>query len=182
MGVYPALAFLPIVPLLPREPRSLDLFAPPRDDDATRQFEHEWNHLVQLILFLFGLVNAGVVIRGYDTGTWALLAAGLVGRPVGILAAIGLAVAAGLHLPHRVGWRECLVTALAASSGFTFALFFTPGLLPMGPVRDQITMGALATIVGALITYLVARHLRVGRYAPRRQTSHGASERGVVAS
>jgi NhaA family Na+:H+ antiporter len=181
MGVYPALAFLPIVALLPHKPRTLDLFAPPLDDDATHQFEHEWNHFVQLILFFFGLVNAGVLLHGYDTGTWAILTAALVGRPVGILAAIGLAVAAGLRLPRRMGWRECVVSALATSSGFAFALLFTTGLLSIGSVREQITMGALASIVGVAMTFAVARILNVGRYAERRATAH-APENGTVAS
>ena len=169
IGVYPALAFLPIVPLLPHEPRKLDMFAPPPDDDAVHEFEHEWNHLVQIILFFFGLVNAGVLIEADEgTGMWALVGASLVGRPVGMLAAIGLAVAAGLHLPPRIGWRDVLVAAFATSSGFTFALFYASGLLPMGPVRQQITMGVLASTVGVLITFLVARAVRAGRYESRR--------------
>jgi NhaA family Na+:H+ antiporter len=177
LGVYPGLAFLPLVALLPREPRSLDLFAPPPDDDAIHHFEHEWNDLVQVILFFFGLVNAGVVLRGYDTGTWAVLTAALVGRPAGMLAAIGAAVAVGLHLPPRVGWRDTVVATLAASSGFAFAMFYASGLLPAGPVREQITLGALATIAGALMTFAAARMLRVGRYARRHPTARASTER-----
>jgi Na+:H+ antiporter, NhaA family len=176
LGLHPALAFLPIVPLLPHEPRRLDLFAPPPDDDATHLFEHEWNHLVQVVLFFFGLVNAGVVLRGYDTGTWALLTAALVGRPLGVLAAIAVAVAAGLHLPPRVGWRPLVVTALSTASGFTFALFFASGLLPIGPVRAQITIGAVATSVGVIITFAVARLLEVGRF--RRPRVHASRHVG----
>ena len=129
-GIHPALALLPIVPFLPREPRRQNPFADPRDDDAVHHFEHQWNSLVQVILFLFGLGNAGVALRSYDTGTWAVMLGALVGRPLGILAAVGLAVAGGLHLPPRVGWRELVVAALATSSGFTFALFFAAGLIP----------------------------------------------------
>src|SRR5262249_56215845 len=98
----PALPLSPIVPFLPQEPRRLDLFADPPDDDATHHYEHEWNEGVQAILFLFGLVNGGVLLKGYDTGTWAMLAAALVGRPLGILAGVRLAVAAGLHLPRPI--------------------------------------------------------------------------------
>src|SRR4029077_19179832 len=139
--------------------------ADPPDDDATHHFEHEWNELVQGILFLFGLVNAGVVLHGYDTGTWGILAAALVGRPLGMLAAVGLAVAAGLHLPRRIGWRELVVIALAASSGFTFALFFATGLISIGPVLAQLTLGALATAAGSALAIGAAKLLRVGRFA-----------------
>jgi NhaA family Na+:H+ antiporter len=163
-GMHPALALVPIVPLLPHEPRRLNLFADPKDDDEVHHFEHEWNEAVQAVLFFFGLVNAGVMLRGYGTGTWATLTAALVGRPVGILAAILIAVALGMHLPRRIGWRELLVVALATTSGFTFALFFATGLIPIGPLLAEIKLGALGTAAGALVAIGVARLLRVGRF------------------
>jgi NhaA family Na+:H+ antiporter len=164
-GLHPAFALVPIVPFLPHEPRRLDLFADPPDDDAIHHFEHEWNTLVQVILFLFGLVNGGVILRGYGTGSWAVLAAALIGRPVGILAAVGLAVLAGLHLPRHLGWRELVVVALASSSGFTIALFFATAVVAIGPLLAQITIGALATGVGALLALGAARLLHIGRFA-----------------
>lgn len=166
-GMHPAFALVPIVPFLPHEPRRLDLFAEPPDDDATHHFEHEWNHLVQIILFLFGLVNAGVLLRQYDTGTWAILAGAFVGRPVGIMLAVGLAVLMGLHLPRRMGWRELLVVALATSTGFTIALFFATGIFAIGPTLSTVKMGALSTVFGVLLTFGAARLLRVGRRARR---------------
>jgi NhaA family Na+:H+ antiporter len=156
---------IPIVPFLPREPRALDVFADPANDDAVHHFEHEWNEIVQVILFMFGLVNGGVDLHGYGTGTWALLTAEFVGRPLGILAAVGLALTIGLHLPRRIGWRQLLVIAMATSSGFTFALFFATGLIPTGPVLDEIKLGAMATVAAAFMAMGVARLLRVGRFA-----------------
>jgi Na+:H+ antiporter, NhaA family len=164
-GLHPAFALVPIVPFLPHEPRRLDLLADPPDDDAVHHFEHEWNTLVQGILFLFGLVNGGVLLRGYDTGTWALLLGALVGRPLGILTAVGAAVAAGWHLPRGLGWRQLLVAALASSSGFTFALFFATGILSTGPLLAQLTIGALGTAAGSLLAIGAARLFRVGRFA-----------------
>ena len=163
-GLHPAFALVPIVPFLPHEPRRLDLFADPPDDDAIHHFEHEWHTVVQGILFFFGIVNAGVLLRGYDTGSTAMIAAALVGRPIGILAAVGLALLAGLHLPRRLGWREMVVVALATSSGFTIALFFATGVVAIGPVRAQVTIGALATGAGLLLALGAARLLRVGRF------------------
>jgi len=164
-GIHPALALLPIVPFLPREPRQRDPFAEPIDDDPVHHFEHRWTELVQLVLFLFGVVNAGVILRGYGTGTWAILTAALVGRPLGILAGVGLALALGFHLPRRIGWRELLVIALATSSGFTFALFMATGLIATGPLLAELKLGSLSTVVAALIAIGVARLLRVGRFA-----------------
>jgi NhaA family Na+:H+ antiporter len=164
-GVHPALALVPVVPFLPHEPRPLDVFADPAGEDAVHHAEHEWNLVVQIVLFLFGLVNAGVILRGYDTGTWAVLSAALVGRPLGILAAVWLALATGLRLPGRIGWRELTIVALATSTGFTFALFTATSLLPVGAVLAQIKIGALATVVGALIAIGAARALRVGKFS-----------------
>jgi NhaA family Na+:H+ antiporter len=174
-GVHPALALVPIVPFLPREPRSLDLFADPPDDDHIHHVEHEWHEVVQLILFLFGLVNAGIVLRGYDTGTWAVLLAAIVGRPLGILVAVSLALAAGLHLPLHLRWRELVVIALATSSGFTFALFLAAGLLPVGAVLQQVGLGALATAAGAPLAFGAAWLLHVGR----RRRPHGGIHHAV---
>jgi NhaA family Na+:H+ antiporter len=94
-----------------------------------------------------------------------MLVAALVGRPLGILVAVGAAVAVGLHLPRRIGWREIVVIALASSTGFTIALFFATGLLSNGPMLSQLTVGALATSAGALLALGAGRLLRVGRFA-----------------
>jgi Na+/H+ antiporter NhaA len=164
-GLHPAFSLVPIVLLLPHEPRKLDLFADPPDDDAVHHAEHEWNILVQVVAFLFALLNAGVVLRGYGTGSWAMLTAALVGRPLGILVAVSIAIAAGLHLPRDVGWRELLVIAFATSSGFTIALFFATGVLASGPVLSEIKIGVLLSVSGVLIAFGVARAFRIGRFA-----------------
>jgi NhaA family Na+:H+ antiporter len=170
-GVHPALALVPIVPFLPHEPRGLNLFADPPDDDAVHQAEHWWNEVVQVVAFLFGLANAGVLLRGYDTGAWAVLVAALVGRPLGILGAVGVGMAAGLHLPRGMGWRHLVTLSLAACSGFTFALFVATGLLPPGAILQQVKYGALLTVVGAPIALGVAWALRTGRFRNRPRTA-----------
>ena len=75
---------------------------------------------------------------------------------------------AGLRLPASIAWHDLVVVALAMSSGFTFALFTAATLLPVGGVLTQIRVGALATAVGAALTYGVARGMRVGRFAVSR--------------
>lgn len=164
-GVHPALALVPIVPFLPHRPRATNPFADMPPDDVVHRAEHEWNVVAQIALFLFGLVNAGVILRGVDTGTWAVLAAALIGRPVGVLLGCAFGLALGLRLPASVGWRELIVIALATTSGFTFALFAATTLLPPGAVLTQIKLGALATVGGAIATYAAARWLRVGTFA-----------------
>jgi len=164
-GLHPAFALVPIVPLLPHEPRRTDLFADPPDDDAVHHAEHEWHVIVQVVLLFFGLVNGGVLLRQYDTGSWAMLTAQLVGRPIGVLLAVWIATMAGLHLPRRVGWREVVVIAFAASSGFAIGLFFATGVLATGPLLAQAKIGVLGSIAGTVVAFAAAKALKVGRFA-----------------
>src|SRR4051812_39054109 len=76
-GVQPALALLPIVPFFSHAPRDLSDGAhstPGAVHDTAGHFEQAFFYPVQGIAFLVGLVNAGVLIRGFGTGTWAVLA------------------------------------------------------------------------------------------------------------
>jgi NhaA family Na+:H+ antiporter len=167
MGIHPALALVPIVPLLPHDRRPNDVFADRPDDNPVHHAEHEWNGVAQVALFLFGLVNGGVILRHVDTGTWAVVVAAIVGRPLGIAGAVALASAAGLHPPRRMGWSDLTIIALATTSGFTFALFLGAVTLPIGAVAGQITLGALLTAAGAIFTIGMAWVLAVGRFKPR---------------
>lgn len=171
LGVHPALAFIPIVPFLPHEVRKHEVFAVPPEDDDVRIVESGWSAWAQIALFMFGLVNGGVILTHVDTGTWAVLVAAIIGRPAGILIAVGFAVAAGLTLPRKMYARDLLVAALATTSGFTFALFLGTAAIPVGAVAQQVTLGALATAAGALVTIGVARVSGVGRYQ-RAQREH----------
>jgi NhaA family Na+:H+ antiporter len=167
-GLHPAFALVPLIPFLPHEARTVDVFVDPRDDDAVHHAEHEWHLAVQPVVFLFALVNAGVILRGYDTATWGMLLASLVGRPLGVLVAVGLALAAGLHLPRHIGWRELLVIAFATASGFSIALFFATGLLATGPVLASAKIGVIASACGALLALGTAWALKVGRFVVSR--------------
>ena len=173
-GVHPALALVPIVPLLPQSRHLLEPFGARRADAADREGT-AWVTSVQVVLFCFGLTNGGAVLRGYDTGTWAVLLGALVGRPLGMVVAVAAGRLAGLHLPGSIAWRDLAVVALATSSGFTFALLTAAMLLPVGGVLTQIRVGALATALGAMTAYAAARILRVGRYEAGRRRASAAS-------
>ena len=166
-GLHPALALVPIVPFLPHAARDPGFFvdARPTARDALSQFEVWWRYPVQVTLFFFGLVNAGVPLHALEPGTWGLPIAVIVGKPLGILLAAGAALAAGLHLPQRVGWRELIVVGFTAAIGFSIGLFFCAALLPPGQLRSETSMGVLLSLAGAPLAFVAARLLRVGRFS-----------------
>src|SRR5580765_5558082 len=164
-GVHPALALVPIVPFFPHGRRDRGLFvdAAPQAHDTLTLFERWWRLPVEGVLLLFGLVNAGVPLHGLEAGMWGIPIAAI-GRPIGVLAAVGVALAAGLHLPQRVGWRELVVVGWTASIALVFALFFAAAVMPQGPVLLEMKMGALVTIFDGALAFIAARLLQVGRF------------------
>src|SRR5262249_32409457 len=122
---------------------------------------------VQVVLFAFGLVNAGVPLRMYGQGTWAVLISILAGKPIGIIGAVLVAMAVGFHLPDRCRHADIIVVGCAASIGVTVALFFSTAALPPGPALDQAKLGALLSVIGAVVTFGAAAVLRVGRFRLR---------------
>jgi NhaA family Na+:H+ antiporter len=136
-----------------------------------RRFEHIFKHTVQVVLLFYGLVNGGVVVGGEMPGAWAVFLAAVVGRPLGMVVVIALGVAAGLRLPVRLHSHELVVVSLAASGGFTFALFFVASVIPAGPLLNELKLGALSTIVSAVLAFAAARVLRVGRFSRASRTS-----------
>jgi NhaA family Na+:H+ antiporter len=173
-GVHPALALVPIVPFLPRRPRSLEHFAdtPETGHGSPRHFEYVWTQWVEGVLFLFALVNAGVIFAHYGSASWAVAIASTMARPIGILAGVGLAASLGFALPPRMHARDLIVIALVCSVGFTFTLFLATGIFPSGPLLSQIRIGALVSSGGLLLALLAAWFFGVGRFRP--QISRGA--------
>jgi NhaA family Na+:H+ antiporter len=165
-GLHPALALLPIVPFFPRAPRRLDDLRVDRHEHTRfAHFEAVFAYPLQAVAFLFGLANAGVLLRGADTGTWAVWTASLVGRPVGILVTGSIGEALGVVPTRFIRWPDLIVIALIASVGLGFALFLSTTVFPDGPLLAETKLGAIATLGGAAVAFGAARILRVGRFA-----------------
>lgn len=162
-GLHPALALVPILPFMPHEKRDLGLFDE-REYSlpyTMNRFEHWWKVPVQFVLFLFGLVNAGVVLGSIGQGTWIVLSSLLVGKPIGILVFTFGSVKAGLRAPGGLSYLHTLVVGVAAGIGFTVALFFAtaafpPGLAPAA-VLAEAKMGALLSFVAAPLAIAIGR-------------------------
>ena len=158
-GFHPALALVPIVPFMPHAAADLGLFDLRELDrpDTLSRFEHWWATPVQFVLLLFGFANAGVPFEQIGPGTYYVLAGLLLGKPIGIVLFANVARLAGASLPPGLRIGDLLVVGVAASIGFTVALFFATAAFPAGAVLAQVKMGALLSFAGAPLAIVVAR-------------------------
>lgn len=162
-GFHPALALVPIVPFMPHEPRDLGVFHPHEKlrTDTLNQFEHWWASPVQFVLLLFGFANAGVPFEQIGPGTYYVVAALLLGKPLGIVLFSGAARAVGGRLPPGLHMSDVLVVGIAAAIGFTVSLFFATAAFPAGSALAETKMGALLSFVAAPLAVVASRATRV---------------------
>ena len=164
-GIHAALGLAPIIPTLPHAKTDLGLFNEEEDKrhDTLSEFEHWWKNPVELILGLFGLVNAGVAFSNVGTGTWLVLTGLLVGKPLGIT----LFTFAGqklfkLNMPVGMNYRHIISLGTVAGIGFTVALFVSTAAFEQpGPIQDSIKMGALGSFFAAVLAIGVSRMLKI---------------------
>jgi Na+:H+ antiporter, NhaA family len=161
-GFHPALALVPIVPFMPHSPRDLGVFDAREEllPDTLNRFEHWWAIPVQFVLLLFGFANAGVPFAQIGPGTYYVLAALLIGKPVGILLFSGGARLLGAQLPSGVLIRHLVLVGIVASIGFTVSLFFATAAFPGGSALAETKMGALLSFVAAPLALIASRLLR----------------------
>jgi Na+:H+ antiporter, NhaA family len=167
-GLHPALALVPIVPFMPHSPRDLGLFdqREGHQPDTLSHFEYWWATPVQAILLLFGFANAGVPLAQIGPGTYYVLVALLLGKPMGILLFSRVAVLAGARLPRDLRTADVLTVGIVASIGFTVSLFFATAAFSEGPALAETKMGALLSFVAAPLALAASRTLR-GRMRTR---------------
>jgi Na+:H+ antiporter, NhaA family len=129
--------------------------------DTLNRFEHWWARPVQFILLLFGFANAGVPFAQIGPGTYYVLAALLLGKPLGIWLFSAGARAMGASLPTGLHDRDLLLVGTVAAIGFTVSLFFATAAFSEGTALAETKMGALLSFVAAPIALLMSRVLRV---------------------
>jgi len=163
-GIHAALGLVPIIPTLPHASHDLGLFEEhAHQTDTLSEFARWWKNPVELILGLFGLVNAGVVFSNTGPATWLVLSGLLIGKPVGItlFTIIGERLF-GLKLPNGMTYRDVITMGVIAAIGFTVALFMsTAAFAEPGAVQDSAKMGALGSFVAAAIAVIFGRLLKV---------------------
>jgi NhaA family Na+:H+ antiporter len=158
-GFHPALALVPILPFMPHAERDLGIFDPREHGlpDTMNRFERWWRVPVQVILFFFGLVNAGVPASSVGEGTWIVLSSLVAGKPAGILLFTFFGVALGLRAPGGLKYRDTFVLGVVAGIGFTVALFFATASFEPGRALDEAKMGALLSFVAAPLALGIGR-------------------------
>ena len=142
------------------------LCVPMRDEQGgspLRRLEHDLHTPVAFaILPIFAFANAGLSLGGI---TWAdvthpvtvgITLGLLIGKPLGIVGFVGIAVTLGLaQLPRDIGWPHILGAALACGIGFTMSLFIA-GLAFEHGSGDYFSGDRLGILLGSVLSALAA--------------------------
>lgn len=164
-NIHAALGLVPIIPCMPHAHTDSGIFA--REElgrrDTLNEFEHWWKNPVEIILGLFGFVNAGVVFSNVATGTFLVLFGLLLGKPAGITALTWIAEKwLRLEKPTGMTYRHVVTLGMVAGIGFTVALFVSTAAFPQpGPIQDSVKMGALLSFSAAFLALLLGRILGI---------------------
>jgi NhaA family Na+:H+ antiporter len=167
-GIHPALGLLPIIPAIPHADRAFGVFAEAEQylTDLLNRMEHFLKRPVEIILFFFGLLNAGVEFNAIGTPTWLVFFGLMIGKPVGIFL-FGWFAARVLRLGLSEGMRtaDLFVVGCVAAIGFTVALFVASVAFPGGPIQDAAKMGALFSFAAAFTSLAAGRLMKVQKVA-----------------
>lgn len=163
-GLHPALGILPIIPAIPHADRAFGIFAEAETHlhDVLNAMEHSLKIPVEIILFFFGLANAGVTFSSISEPTWLVLGGLIIGKPLGIFI-FGVLAAHVLRLGLPQGMRtiDLVVIGFVAAIGFTVALFVASVAFDPGPVQDAAKMGALFSFGAVFLSIIVGKLTRV---------------------
>ena len=132
---------------------------------------HPWASYV--IVPLFALANTGVTLSSdlmntaiHSRITWAIIAARVIGKPVGIMVVTKSVIGARLaDRPGGAGDREILGVAASAGMGFTVALFITEIALTDQVQRSNATLAIVVAAVLAAAASLAILTVRRGEPA-----------------
>lgn len=157
--LHPALALVFVIPFLPHPfTEKGHLFdIDPADLSPLSRFESDWRLFVDLGLFIFGLVNAGVSFGSMGTATWLVLVSLLAGKAIGIVSFAMLGQQLGFPLPAGMGVRELVASGLLAGVGFTVALFVAGEAFSDPVTSAAAKMGAMLSLFACIPAAAVAR-------------------------
>jgi Na+:H+ antiporter, NhaA family len=128
-----------------------------------RELEHDLHGPIAFgILPIFAFANAGLSLSGMSFDdvthpvTLGVISGLLVGKPLGILAFVGLAVGLRIiELPKGINWLQILGVAFACGIGFTMSLFIA-GLAFEHGSGDYFSGDRLGILIGSILSAVVA--------------------------
>lgn len=160
-GLPGALGLLPMVPLVPHADRTFGLFA-----EAEAHLHDPLNRLAKAlalpvagILFLFGLTRGGLDLGAASPVTVTAIASFLIGKPIGLLAGMLMALASGrVRLPAGMFRADLFRLAVLAAMGFTVPALSIDASLPGGAMAEAARLGLAFTLLpGLLVAVLTGR-------------------------
>jgi len=137
-----------------------------RGNSPLRSLEHDLHGPVAFVILpIFAFVNAGLSLQGMSVAdlmhpiTLGVVFGLLIGKPVGILLFVGLAVGLRMvQLPNRVSWTQIIGVACACGIGFTMSLFIAGLAFEHGGgenfAGDRLGI-LLGSILSAMLAYLI---------------------------
>lgn len=157
-GLPPALGLLPVIAVIPHADHSFGVFAEAEEllHDPLNRLAHLLVKPLAGVLFLFGLTRGGIDLAAFAPTTLVLLAALWIGKPLGLMAGVMLAVRAfAAELPSALRGREVGLIALVAGMGFTVPALALESALPGGGMAEAARLGlALSLLAGPLAVAL----------------------------
>lgn len=134
-----------------------------RGHSPLKSLEHDLHAPVAFVILpLFAFANAGLSLSGMTLDalthpvTLGVILGLLVGKPVGILTFVGIAIALRIaRLPNNVSWWQLLGVAFACGIGFTMSLFIA-GLAFEHGSGDYFSGDRLGILVGSVLSALAA--------------------------
>jgi NhaA family Na+:H+ antiporter len=134
-----------------------------RERSPLRSLENDLHGPVAFaILPIFAFANAGLSLGGItiasltDSVTMGVIAGLALGKPVGILLFVALAIQLGIaKLPSNVNWRQLLGVSFACGIGFTMSLFIA-GLAFEHSGSDNFSGDKLGILLGSILSAIAA--------------------------
>ncbi|MCB9731681.1 MAG: Na+/H+ antiporter NhaA [Deltaproteobacteria bacterium] len=166
--LHPALALVAIVPFMPHAAKDEGLFeedAGHAHNDTLSRFEHAFKLPVDLGLFGFGLMNAGVELGAVGDATWGVMFALIIGKTLGVTGFALVGDKLGFKLPEGMKPKTVVATGMVAALGLTVALFVAGVAFTDPTLQAAAKMGALGSVAAVPLVVGYAVLFRVGRFA-----------------
>jgi NhaA family Na+:H+ antiporter len=162
-GLPPELGLLPVLVVIPHADRSFGVFAEAEAflHDPLNQLAHHLVKPLASVLFCFGLTRGGIDLGAFAPTTLVLIAALWIGKPLGLLLGLALAMRLfGARLPAAMTRRDVVLVAMIAGMGFTVPALSLESALPGGLMAEAARLGLAISLLAGPAALVLSRLLR----------------------